>query len=235
LFTMPIVEPYPITEPLSTAGRINMNYQMAPFNYITRSTGLRAVLKGERMTIIPDSDAAIYKNISGGTTVNYTTHNYRVPLNLDETVKQFANYFTANNDIFRSASQVCDIPLVPSIDADGSTVTSFDYATFWSTHRLTGDNTRERPYATIYPRLTTKSNTFTVHMRVQTLKKLKNTAPATWDEGRDVVVGEYRGSQTIERYVDPNDSTLPDFATDSSKSLDDYYKFRVLYTKQFSN
>ncbi len=30
LFSMPVVEPYPISEPLSTAGRINMNYQIVP-------------------------------------------------------------------------------------------------------------------------------------------------------------------------------------------------------------
>ena len=39
------------------------------------------------------------------------------------------------------------------------------------THYLTGDNSRERIYATIYPRLTTKSNTYTVHMRVQNSRK----------------------------------------------------------------
>ncbi len=36
---MPVVEPYPISEPLSTAGRINMNYQIVPFTYINRDNG----------------------------------------------------------------------------------------------------------------------------------------------------------------------------------------------------
>ena len=31
---MPFVEPYLISEPLSTAGRVNLNYQIAPFSYI---------------------------------------------------------------------------------------------------------------------------------------------------------------------------------------------------------
>ena len=41
---------------------------------------------------------------------------------------------------------------------------------FWEKHRLTGDNTKERPYANMQPRLTTKSNVFKVHMIVQTLR-----------------------------------------------------------------
>ncbi|MGB8355389.1 MAG: Verru_Chthon cassette protein A [Chthoniobacteraceae bacterium] len=236
LFTMPVVEPYPITEPLSTAGRINMNFQIAPFTYITRSTGVRAVLKSERMTVIPDSDAAVYKKVDNGTQVYYSADNYRVPINVDETIKAFSSYFTSNTDIFRSASQICDIALVPSQDANGTVVPlPFDYTTFWSTHRITGDNTRERPYATIYPRLTTKSNTYTVHMRVQSLKKSNVTGAATWVEGSDTVLSEYRGSQTIERYVDPGDA-LPDFADPANQTtaLDAFYKFRVVSSKQFA-
>lgn len=52
------------------------------------------------------------------------------------------------------------------------------------THYLTGDNSRERPYATIYPRLTTKSNTYTVHMCVQPLKKVKSGPADIWTEAR---------------------------------------------------
>ncbi len=44
-FWMPVVEPYAISEPLSTAGKINMNFQIVPFTYIERSTGLYAVLE----------------------------------------------------------------------------------------------------------------------------------------------------------------------------------------------
>ncbi len=51
-----------------------------------------------------------------------------------------------------------------------------------------------------------------------------------------MVTGEYRGSQTVERYVDPNDSSIPDFADSANydKTLAPYYRFRVLATKQFS-
>jgi hypothetical protein len=32
---MPVVEPYAISEPLSVAGRVNLNYQIVPFTNIT--------------------------------------------------------------------------------------------------------------------------------------------------------------------------------------------------------
>ncbi|MEI6536174.1 MAG: Verru_Chthon cassette protein A, partial [Verrucomicrobiaceae bacterium] len=40
LFWMPVIEPYAISEPFSTAGKINLNYAIAPFSYIRRATGL---------------------------------------------------------------------------------------------------------------------------------------------------------------------------------------------------
>ena len=64
LFFMPVVEPYAISEPLSTAGRINLNYQIVPFTNITRATGMHAVMKGEFMTAIPLGDTDIAKNLS---------------------------------------------------------------------------------------------------------------------------------------------------------------------------
>jgi hypothetical protein len=44
LFWMPVVEPWAISEPFATAGKINLNEQLAPFVNIKRDTGLRAVL-----------------------------------------------------------------------------------------------------------------------------------------------------------------------------------------------
>jgi len=264
LFTMPVVEPYPISEPLSTAGRINMNYQIAPFSYIERNTGLRAVLKAERMTVIPDSAAGSYKTGGGTTFTVQTGYDFRVPINADETLKAFdyTFYNPTNPDIFRSASQICTMYMYPAKDAavsgganaslptwntdgsntninkfwNGTGATGYNVSTVGAspTHYLTGDNSRERIYATIYPRLTTKSNTYTVHMRVQTLKKTPGSSPTVWTEGSDQVLSEYRGSQTIERYVDPSDTKLPDFTTNTTTALDAFYKFRVLNTKKFS-
>jgi len=253
LFNMPVVEPYPISEPLSTAGRVNMNYQIVPFTYIQRSTGVRAVLKAERMTVIPNSASNVYKGINSGSGIanNDTTNNYHVPINVDQTLLGFEDWFngttTGTKDIFRSATQICDLYLYPLYDSNSSSGPSYDsqnvnITAFWQAHLLTGDNNLERPYANIYPRLTTKSNTFTVHYCVETLKTVVGEADNTWDETKDVVTGQYRGSSTIERYVDPNDSTIPDFATGAAAisstgpgtALDRYYKFRVVSTKQFA-
>ena len=37
LFWMQVVEPYAISEPFSTAGKVNLNYQMLPFRNIRRA------------------------------------------------------------------------------------------------------------------------------------------------------------------------------------------------------
>ncbi len=110
---------------------------------------------------------------------------------------------------------------------------------YWESHQLTGDNSRERPYANIYPLLTTKSNTFTIHFRVQALQPAQTAGadPTMWREGTDQVTSEYRGSQTIERYVDPN-VPLPDYASFADPTTatppSSYYRFRVVSTRQFS-
>jgi len=250
LFHMPVVEPYPISEPLSTAGRINMNYQIVPFTYINRDTGIRALLKSEKVISIKDSQVGAYKYFKY---TSPTQAGIRMDVNIDETLKGFTNRFN-NKDIFRSASEICENYIVP-IDAGNSNATYSTMAAYWSDstntygRRLTGDNSKERIYATLYPRLTTKSNTFTVHFRVQTLKQVPRGSSGNWAtfaENKDLVTSEYRGSQIIERYADASDTTLPDFANPAnySYSLDSYpdatgkmvsaYKFRVLNTKKFA-
>ncbi len=167
LFWMPVVEPYPISEPMSTAGKVNMNYQIMPFTYINRDTGMRAVLKSEQIMALNDEDMRNgYKAVNAS---NMLPRNPRESLNLSPvngTLRQFKNRFDAGN-IFRSATEICDIFLVPKNE---SWSTDDQGRLFWSNHLLTGDNLRERPYANIYPRLTTKSNTYTVHYKVQALK-----------------------------------------------------------------
>ena len=178
---------------------------------------------------------------------------------MDATLTGFTNRF-AKSDLFHSASEICNIFLVPQNpdpnagypwtlpqtvegDAPGSYAAT---DAWWSNYQLTGDNTREAPYNQVYPRLTTKSNTFTVHLRVQVLKKQAGSAPAAWDEARDQVLSEYRGSTSLERYIDPNDPNLPDFATgipasggaalastDPRLNMDSYYRFRIVSTRQF--
>lgn len=225
LFHMPVVEPYAISEPLSTAGKVNLNYQIVPFTHITRETGIRAVLKSERVIAIPDASASEYKRTGA------TSQNYRFPIDAEQTLEGFRTKFNAG-EIFRSASEICDLPLVPQGTLYG------DMGTYWDTRRLTGDNSRERPYTTLYPRLTTRSNTFTIHVRAQALQKRRtgsSTDWARWQEGKDLIISEYRGNQTIERYVDPDNRQVPDYATEANPlPISDFYKIRVLASKQFT-
>jgi len=251
---MPIVEPYAISEPFSTAGKINMNYQIAPFTYLRRDTGVRAVLKATRLMAIPQSASTVT-----GASPSYkdgipSKYEFRYNINPDETAGTLAGFEARFNqsDIFRSASEICSIFLVPQIIPNlGSTIprlstpmiyppgstppTSYaNTASWWSNFLLTGDNVREAPYGDIYARLTTKSNTYTVHYKVQTLKKVPSTAAAQWVEGKDQVLGEIRGSSTVERYIDLGNPSLPDFATDASASAEDYYKIHTIGSTTFA-
>jgi hypothetical protein len=99
---------------------------------------------------------------------------------------------------------------------------------------------RERPYSNIYSRVTTRSNTFRVHMRAQVIRKARSVAVDTVDPVKDAIVSEYRGSTLIERYIDPTDvsAVIPDYAASSNPlsqpSLETFYKFRTLESKRFS-
>ena len=68
----------------------------------------------------------------------------------------------------------------------------------------------------------------TVHYRVQVLTHNAAAHPNVWNEGSDSIASEARGSALLERYVDPDDPRLRDFATDRNATLDDCYKFRVI-------
>jgi uncharacterized protein (TIGR02600 family) len=252
LFTMPVVEPYAISEPLSTAGRINMNYLIVPFNYINRDTGIRAVLESQQMLAVPNADSGsnssnptTYKQLSNSPshspTFSTAPATLRYSINLPETLQGFAGKFNSK-DIFHSASEICTLPLVPNDGAATYATCVSSTGNYWYTHQLTGDNSRERPYANIYPLLTTKSNTFTVHFRVQSLQAQGAGAdPTTWQENPSSITSEYRGSQTIERYVDPS-AAVPDYAGSyttpatlmAAPPLSSFYRFRVVSTKQFS-
>lgn len=236
LFTMPAVEPYAISEPFSTAGKVNLNYQIVPFTYITRSTALRGVLKSVKVMAIPASAAATYKTEG-------TSGDFRRSINLDETIRGFEERFAtpvvATNwkgdaGVFRSASEICDMYLVPQNKTTEPPAKLETMANWWKSFSLTGDNAREIPYGQIYPRVTTRSNTFTIHMRVQVLQKSANTASDAWDESRDTVLGEYRGSSTVERYVDAGDANIPDFTSVPDATMDSYYRLRIIGAKKFA-
>ncbi len=316
LFWMPIVEPYAISEPFSTAGKVNINYQMVPFqNYIRRTTGLHAVLKGEMMTAIPTAHAGIYKEYPSlnASTTNADNYTYYYPwseynfdkyktssrngVNMDGakfwhrlveteyrssskqmavqgTLAQFEDRFNfkttasstskVNVGLFRSASQMCEMHLIPrktktaatgtatqtnGADSSGGRGSGSAYAAtnmqkFWEDRAITGDNLRERVYANVYGKITTQSNTFRVHYRVQALRKARSTDPAIYNPEKDTVLSDYRGSSLIERSIDPTDEDIPDYAdpsstdgkvsSDSFKPLTDFYRFRVLEVKRFT-
>jgi len=208
-----------------------MNYQIVPFTYLTRDTAVRAVLKSARMMAMPPADAAgnnaapwSYKISGPG-----GPPDYRYTINPDEvtgTLAGFQNRFSAG-DIFRSASEICSLYLIPQYQvnwnaaSNGETVSTTGPATsvpttftsvsamasamntWWKNYTLTGDNVREEPYGYIYPRLTTKSNAYTVHVWTQTLKKAINTPVNQFVDGTDQVTSEYRGSYIVQRYSIP--------------------------------
>ena len=204
LFWMPVVEPYAVSMPMATRGKINMNYQLAPFDYIKRATALHALMKAERVVAIPTNAGASYKSPSGG------QDSWRKKIDAYETLQQWEDKFE-ENQLFRSPSEICEMYLVPEGQSLG-TKSGGHYTTmrgYWQGHKLTGDNTKERPYANLHARLTTKSNVYRVHMIVQTLKKVRSTKADTYDPEKDKITGQWRGSAIIERFIDPSDRGHP--------------------------
>lgn len=300
-FWMPVVAPYPISDPFSTAGKVNMNCNIAPFSYITRDAALRGVLKSVMITAIPEGALSMYKtsdkwyndagsfgsstyptNILGSynqIASNSGNFYFHYPIHATETLRQFTNRF-GQGDLFHSPSEICSIWLYPAKQptaalpynntnyvtnwvADNSTIKSWWYDNPGTYRKgLTGDNLRERPYNYLYPRLTTKSNTYQVHYRVQTLKQTPTAHPSgysTWIDpsvtggATDKILSELRGSAIVERYIDPADPKIPDFAgkvasvgragnassvkaviADPVYIMDTYYRFRVINAKQFT-
>jgi uncharacterized protein (TIGR02600 family) len=230
-FHMPIVEPYAISEPFSTAGKINLNSRMVPFSsYVTRETALHALLQSTRLTSIPDTVPNSENASIAPTSVAQT----RWPLNIPETLKGFTSRYdgtdSAGRRVFLTAGEICSLDLVPQ----GSTAATL--STFWADKRTTGDNSRETPYSTLVPRLTTRSNSYTVHVTAQALAP--GPGVVGWQEGRSKVLSEWRGAYTIERYVDPNDarftaSGAPNFLS-GTQPVGPYYRFRVLGTRRFN-
>jgi uncharacterized protein (TIGR02600 family) len=226
-FWMPVVEPYPISTCMATAGKINLNDQIAPFTYLHRSTALRALLDDLRIPAIAESQANVYK--STGTAMASIWNKVDEAATIAQIENRFAN---GSVDAYLSESEICTVPLVPQGPA-GTDVPSTQsaLATFWSTGggQLTGDNLRELPYAQLYGRLTTKSNSYTVHIRVQVLKKLTHDPNQNvWNEGTDLIIGDWRGSYEIERYLDPA-ATAPVAGSPLGP-----YKFRIVSARQFA-
>ena len=273
LFWMPVVEPYAISEPFATAGKINLNQQIAPFTNIRRDTGLRAVLKSVKITAmnptqeVSNGNQPYIYNYKSMSTAGHNSGNdgawgvvSRRSIDLDNTLRQITDRLDRNKP-FVSASEICDIPLIPQdvppvaslpspmknhvkvgIDS-GTSLASFDskLADFWGLHKLTGDNALEKPYAYIYPRLTTRSNSYTVHVRVQTLAQNSRNTSFILKAAQSQPTGEFRGSFLIERYldansagfVDSNGNPVPNPGANTAGLALGPYRFRVVSSKQF--
>jgi uncharacterized protein (TIGR02600 family) len=241
-FWMPVLQPYAISEPFSTAGKVNMNYRIVPFTHIKRATGLHAVMKSERLLAIPTTAGATYKDYSSAA----GNTGWRRWINVDKTLLQWEERFNAGQ-FFKNAGEICEQFLVPegaSISATNLSSLNTQMREFWKEHRLSGDNTLERPYANLYPRLTTRSNTFRVHYLVQSIRKARSGEPTTFDPAKDVITGEAQGDALIERAIDPNDPALatPDYdflgkadagTLSNAKSLDTLYTWRIRHIRNF--
>lgn len=270
-FWMPVVEPYAISEPGSTSGKINMNYQMVPFRHIRRATGLYAAMKGEMIHSLPKADTDKYLSRPGSAPAGQNETWFRKEsdglywhrsVDADATLALFDERFRCGFS-FLSPSQICEMFLLPkrasntdtavpvvwanTLTANLSQTSANSISKFWRDHAPTADNLKEKPYANLYPKLTTRSNTFQVYVRTQVIRKSRSSDPAKYVDGADLVTGEYRGSAVIERYLDVDAlAALPvsqrDYAQGSAtimmnentrKPLDAYHRFRILSQKSF--
>jgi len=232
-FWMPVVEPYAISTCMATDGKINLNDQIAPFTYLHRNTALHALLNDLRIPAISVEWAGSYK--SPGTPMP-TIWNQ---VDENNTIAQIENKFANGSvDAYLSESEICTVPLVPQgLIPTGTSVAGAQpiLNAFWQAAAtypdglLTGNNLRDLPYAQLYGRLTTRSNSYTVHIRVQVLKKRPNDPNQNvWNEGVDLVQGDWRGSYEIERYLDP-EAAAPVAGTPLGP-----YKFRIVSARRFA-
>ncbi len=222
-FWMPVIEPYALSTCMATAGKINLNEQIAPFTYLHRDTAFYALLDSLRIPAIPVSMANPYK------TAGPAIGSIWQPVDKETTIAALDKRFAAGSvDAYLSESEICTVPLTPLMSPPVT-----DPVGFWTgsngAGRLTGDNLRELPYAQLYGRLTTRSNSYTVHVRVQVLKKLSGDPQQNvWKEGTDLVLGDWRGAYEIERYLD-SAAKAPTAGQPLSP-----YRFRIVSSHRFA-
>jgi len=252
LFYMPVVEPYAITDNFATNGKINLNQQIAPFTYIRRNTGLWALMRNMKVLALSSTDAVAkdYKNPTANAPniasipapvcpSTVTQPASRIPIDVSTTVAQIQDRLKVSNDPFVTASEICEIPMIFDSNTP-ATKTPATIEAYWATLKLSGDDSREAPYNAIYPRVTTRSNSFKIHFIAQSLKG---------KGGKWSIVGQYRGSQVIERYLDgfsggatakrvygtgsTADTQFPALAGNDATGIP-YYRFRKLSHQQFA-
>ncbi len=253
-FWTPVTEPWPMSSDFATEGKVNLNHQLMPFTWVQRATALHGALKGVRIPAIPtaalDDQGDSAKGRSDGSPLDAT---FRYEVDAEKTVNGL-NQRLDNGDVFRTASEICEQFLVPRritghaydgngfSPADPANVQAGGMTTWWNgaagnaadAFEATGDNLRESPYAQLYPRLCTQSNVYCVHYRVQSLKQARGSKPNEWDNTRDHVQTERRGSHMIERRLGHQSTPLPDSATSSTaRSLHEAQTFGILSQTPF--
>jgi hypothetical protein len=226
LFWMPVLEPEPISVNLATKGKINLNTEMLPFRHIRRDTALHAVLKAEAITAIPDRTAATYKN---GLAAD---ERFRHFIDARATLELMRQEVFGQGEVFLTSSQICEHYLIPEgVVAAGETPRRSQMESFWAEHRLTGDNSKERPYAHIYPKLTTRSNVFRIHFVAQAIKKARSVAADRFDAGRDKVTAAVRGSAVASRELNLNHPRIPNYQQAPAEGvhppLDRFYRWHL--------
>ena len=240
-FRAPIVRPYALSFPAASSGRINLNSQIVPFTYIRRETALHAALEAERVTIGP---AGVLDGLDGKANGNVLAAEFHSRINADVTLDGIRLRFE-EGEIYRFPSEICDIYLVP----EESSIDSYDenaLEIFWEDDSFTGlvgDNERERPYASLYPKLTTKSNSYIVHVRAQVIRKARSGEVDQFDSNVDSVAGEWRGSFHLERALPPSEPGIPDYAQEfsfptdgagSPPSLEKFHRIRIERVERFA-
>ncbi len=119
---MPVAEPYALSTVMATAGKINLNDQIAPFTYLHRNTALHALLHDLRIPAIAYAAAFSYKTPGAPAAAAGSVWK---TVDEDATLAELESRF-ASGDAYLTESEVCTVPLVPQ----GQTAAGL--MTFWN-------------------------------------------------------------------------------------------------------
>ena len=242
-FRTPVVRPYALSLPAASSGRVNLNSSIVPFTYLRRETALIAALAAERITT-PTNSGAVFSGFKGQASGALLGDSFYSPIDIGLTLEGIRLRFE-EGELYRYPSEICDIFLVPS----GQGFEEYNESqldAYWenvSQTGLVGDNERERPYASLYPKLTTKSNSYVVHVRAQVIRKARSGEVDEFDSETDSVAGEWRGSFHLERTLPPSEPGIPDYATETlfptdggsaPPSLEKFHRIRVERVERFA-
>ena len=257
LFYMPVVEPYAITENLATAGKINLNYQIAPFTYITRKTALYGLLDEMTQRWGPTQAPNFPAGYSPPTTLGTPFHGSAL-VSIPSSDAAASSFRMENVTLqaasgFRNTSYRGYVDAKTTLDAfdtdrfnkndpfispseicemymlNSNFKTSSAANAFWTDPTQTGLTGIDKREMP-YNHLLPRVTTKSNTFRVHFWVQTLN---ANKNPVTPIVTAEYRGSMIVERYLDPNIAQYGNGPTDFP-SLNSYYKYRELEIRQFS-